>query len=237
MKQHVSRFWKEYIVAVIIILLSGLFMKVDMVEFLRSVTGYVVAESTAAIIVSYSYLFLIVLGPLLLIGMIGHNHYSAKVEYKNARDFHKVKHSSVDHSLHHFLHEDSHNHIKEYNAKEKHLHESRNKANNLKGSELLTYPHAMDHVMLKQHIKNKLVQGHTRTAIMAELANNNWDQNKVGLAFEDVSLTASEAEIMLGSFVTRSLVEGNDINSIRQSLVNGGWESQKVDKVINMVMK
>ena len=94
----------------------------------------------------------------------------------------------------------------------------------------------MDHQILKQHIKNKLVQGHTYTEIVEALEDYNWDKEKINRAYNDIKLYPNEAEVMLGSFVTRALIAGNKVNSIRQALVSKGWNSKIVDKVINTVM-
>jgi len=244
---HLKKYWKEYFVALLLVGLAGLFTKVDMFNFLRNVTGNAIGFSAATSVMSTTYLALIVLGPLLLVGMASHTYYQHRVEEHDAKDFHKVKHASRDHELHHFPHNtlidfDKHKPGKRKLGKKDEFKprfssEPKTNANPYTGSALLSYPNQMDHHVLKQHIKNKLVQGHTYTEIVEALEDYNWDQEKVNKAYNEIKLHQNEAEIMLGSFVTRALIAGNCVNSIRQALVDKGWQTRTVDKVINNVME
>lgn len=302
MKDNIQRFWKEYLVAVAIIVITGIFINTDMVKFLQTMTGFAVSKSTATIVVNYSYIFLIILGPLLLIGTAGYSYYLNRLNginntnnnnfnnnnnhfnfnnhlhhnnntslYHNAQDFHKVKFSSIDHEFHHFPHDNMMN----LNSSSNNLNSALNNLNsnsnnetsneaqfmtnnlnnlnnsnnlnnpiphsmrnpNLDTSHYLCYPNAMDHLVLKQHIKNKLMQGHIMTEISEKLLEHNWPLEKINTAFNDLKFTNVESEIMLGSFVTSSLIAGYDVNTIRQTLVQKGWESKTVDKMINLVFK
>lgn len=319
MKDNIQRFWKEYLVAVAIIVITGIFMNTDMVKFLQTLTGFAVSKSTATIVVNYSYIFLIILGPLLLIGTAGYSYYLNRLNgvnstnhihfknnhlnnndknnnnfsnfnnnhlhhnnntssYHNAQDFHKVKFSSIDHEFHHFPHDNMMNLNSTSNNLNSALNNLNSTSNNLTSngaqfmannsnnsnnlnnlnnsgnsashsmqlmqsmrkldtSHYLCYPNAMDHLVLKQHIKNKLMQGHTMTEISEKLLEHNWSLEKINTAFNDLKLTNVESEIMLGSFVTKSLIAGYDVNTIRQTLVQKGWESKSVDKVVNLVFK
>ena len=252
---HFKKYWKEYFVALVLVGLAGLFTKVDMFNFLRNVTGNAIGFSAATSIMSTTYLALIVIGPLLLVGMASHTYYQHQVEKHDANDFQKVKYASKDHELHHFPHNtlidfDKHKPGKRKLGKKDEF--KPNFSSELKmnmdpksladtksytGSALLSYPNQMDHHVLKQHIKNKLVQGHTYTEIVEALEDYNWDIEKVNKAYNEIKLHQNEAEIMLGSFVTRALIAGNSVNSIRQSLVDKGWQTKTVDKVINNVME
>jgi len=251
---HFSKYCKEYFVALIMIGLAGLFTQIDLFGFLNNITGNVIGYSSLTSIVSVSYLALVVVGPMLLVGMASLTYYQHRVEEHNAYDFDKVKHASRDHELHGFPHNvidfDKHkpgkrklgrkNEIKpefrtNITPKQEPVSEFTN-AGLSANSGLLSYPQQMDHHMLKQHIKNKLVQGHTYMEIVEALEDYNWDTDKINRAYNDIKLHSNEAEIMLGSFVTRALIAGNKVNSIRQSLVNKGWDSKIVDKVINNVM-
>ena len=231
MKDHVNRFWKEYIIAVAIIIVAGIFMSVDMAGFLRKLTGYAVSTTTATIVIGYSYIFLVVLGPLLLVGMAGYNFYVNRTEHHDARDFEKVQFGSQDHELHHFPHDQF---VERFESeKGKKLNSTRIKTNfkqklreqPAEPAHLLSYPHKMDHLVLKEHIKDKLMQGMAMTEIVEKLKDYNWSEKKINLAFNDIKLANTEAEILLGSFITSSLIKGHNITSIRQALVNKGWEN------------
>ena len=235
MGEHLETFWKEYLVAVLVIVLAGIFMKIDLIVFLRKLTGYAVSTSTATIIVNYSYLFLVVLGPLIVIGMAGYSTYLNRPEQQGNNDLEKVKFASMDHEFHNFPHDDEFMAgLKSGQAMTDAKKELISKRSS-NPSELLSYPHVLDHHVLKQHIKNKLMQGHTITEIAEELNQHNWDQEKVNAAHSDLKFNSKEAEIMLGSFITRALIAGNDINTIRQSLVEKGWGTNVVDKVVNTI--
>ncbi|MFH1440407.1 MAG: hypothetical protein ABIG89_07600 [Candidatus Woesearchaeota archaeon] len=235
MVEHLHKFWKEYIIALVLIVIAGIFMSVDMVGFLRHLTGNMIGISEATIAVSYSYLFLIVIGPLIVLGMAGHTYFNHKLKHHHVNDFSKVKFSSMDHEFHHFPHDEFIDRFEKNKPDES--HELYTNSSRLSGEALLAYPNKMDYLMLKQHVKNKLMQGYNMTEIVEQLSQHNWDKEKVNHAFKSIKLTGKEAEIMLGSFITRALVVGNDINSIRQSLVKEGWESRIVDKVVNQIFE
>ena len=223
---HVQKFWKEYIIAVFIIVLSGVFMEVDLVGLLQSFTGNMIGISTATTVMNFSYLFLVILGPMLLVAMAGYTFVHDRLE-------------SHDHELHHFPHEEHFDKkAKAVHLKQRAKKKAGNELHSEKSSSLsakLSYPHVMDHIVLKQHVKNKLMQGHTMPEIIETLNEHGWAEEKINHAYNDLKLSSKDAEIMLGSFVTRALIAGNDVNSIRQSLVEKGWETGIVDKVINTV--
>lgn len=247
MMEHIKKYWKEYFVALILVGLAGIFTKIDMFEFLRNITGNIIGYSSATSIIGVTYLALVVIGPLLLVGMASHTYYQHRVEEHDANDFNKVKHASRDHELHHFPHNtlidfDKHKPGKRKLGKKDEFKPSfsseiKTNANSYTSSDLLSYPNHMDHHVLKQHVKNKLVQGHTYEEIVEALEDYNWDKEKIDKAYNEIQLHQNEAEIMLGSFVTRALIAGNSVNSIRQALVDKGWETKTVDKVINNVME
>ena len=250
MRDHVSKYWKEYIVAIFLVGIAAIFTYVDLGQLLRPFTGNVIGVSTATTLMTYSYLFLIIVGPLVLIGMASYTHFHSSVEHHNARDIHTLRHSSRDHELHNFPHNHFVDDSKIYRpdtllrpSMKTNFAASVSATSAVSSREtykdtasLLCHPHHMDHLVLRQNIKNRLLQGHTYSDIVQALEDHNWDKEKINRAYKEIKMTPLEAEIMLGSYITRAMVAGNDVNSIRQELVSKGWQTNIVDKVINNIV-
>lgn len=247
MKEHISRFWKEYIVAVLLLGLAGVFINIDLSEFLKLISGNSIGPTSMITAVSFSYLFLVIVGPLVLISMVSYNYFHHRhatyhPDLHHSNDIHEVRHSSKDHEFHHFPHD---NILNKFSSAEtsndetiiaKPLVTNETEQGSFDRDALLALPEHMDHIVLKQHLKTKMLQGLTREEIVQHLSDHDWDEEKIDKAFEELAFTEKETEIMLGTYVTRALIAGNHANSIRQALVEKGWQTKIVDKIINRVV-
>jgi len=133
------------------------------------------------------------------------------------QNLNSVKFTSLDHEFEH-----NENHVENAYNHEDHTHKTH-------------HPVILDHHMLTQHMKKKLLHGETKQEIYDKLQEHKWADTKLNRAFDSIQLTPVESEIMLGSFVTRALLKGHNIDKIRQSLLARSWDSKSVDKIINRI--
>ena len=207
---------KKVIIIALVIIALALISLVPLLKnqfFKESITGNVIAEENAnsplSNITNYSYLFLLILVPIAVVGMLSYAYVAKKEEIDSSFDIvlhteEKQNQETLGISLQEYL--------QDMNPPSK-----------------PTQMHEYDVDVLQTHIKNRLLRGYSSEEVYYELVKHGWKREKITAALGNMSITQTEAELILGSFFAKSLSQGHDLQSIKESLLAKGWQPKVIE--------
>lgn len=212
--------WKLFFTIIICITIFTVAVKIDPLHKINRLsdlakqTGGITSMTTLDVnsltpnsFLTYSFIFLLVTGPITLIALLSYSHFRKRTKYNEVKDMQTIRFNTLDNELYHFP------------------------------DQKLKHADIINNTNLDQYVKMKLMHGKSLSEMQNELVLNGWPKDKINVAFKNLKLTKNEAEIVLNSFIVRSLTDGHEINSVRHALITKGWNTDLVDETISNLVR